>query len=327
MLHLLSCLLLSFAVAAAHAQPADLNNPAPDYPNRPVRLIVNAPPGGGTDILGRLIAQHLTAAFGQQFVVDNRGGAGGIIGTETVARAQPDGYTLLMAFTSHVINPSLRAKLPYDTVKDFAPVAFVATVPNVMVVHPKMPLHNVGEVLAYVRAHPGKLAYASAGAGSASHLAGVMFEVITSTKLLHVAYKGGAPAQAAVISGEVPFAFANAVSAIPHVRSGRLRGLATTGLRRSKAMPDLPTVDEAGVNGYEANAWFGVYAPAGVTAPILTKINAEIRRGLDRPDMQANLARQSAEANPMSVPEFTAFIRKEIERWRKIVEASGARVD
>jgi len=322
----LSMCLLACAAAGAHAQRPSADAPA-DYPKRPVRMVVNAPPGGGTDILGRLTAQHLSDTFGQQFIVDNRGGGGGIIGTETVARAQADGYTLLFAFTSHVINPSLRSKLPYDTLRDFAPIAFVATVPNILVIHPALPVSNVAELIAYVRARPGKVAYATAGQGSASHLAGVMFEVMTSTQLLQVPYKGGAQGQADVIAGQVPLAFANAVSSLPHVRSGKLRGLATTGLKRSRAATDLPTLDESGIKGYEANAWFGMHAPARTPPAVLAHLNAEVRRAMERPEMQERLARQGAEPNPMNVAEFTAYVKGEIDRWAGVVKASGARVD
>jgi tripartite-type tricarboxylate transporter receptor subunit TctC len=322
----LSMCLLACVAAGAHAQLPSADAPA-DYPKRPVRMVVNAPPGGGTDILGRLTAQHLSDTFGQQFIVDNRGGAGGIIGTETVARAQPDGYTLLFAFTSHVINPSLRSKLPYDTLRDFAPIAFVATVPNILVIHPGLPVNNVAELIAYVRARPGKVAYATAGQGSASHLAGVMFEVMTSTQLLQVPYKGGAQGQADVIAGQVPLAFANAVSSLPHIRSGKLRGLATTGLKRSRAVPDLPTLDESGIKGYEANAWFGMHAPARTPPAILAQLNAEVRRAMERPEMQERLARQGADPNPMNVAEFTGYVKGEIDRWAGVVKASGARVD
>lgn len=319
--------LLGLGAFAAHAQNPGAGEVVSDYPKRPVRLVVNAPPGGGTDILARLIGQQLAQAWGHQVVVDNRGGGGGIIGSETVARAQPDGYTLLMGFTSHVINPSLYRKLPYDTLKDFAPIAFAATVPNIVVVHPSIPVQNIDELIGYARARPEKVAYASAGVGSASHLAGVMFETLTSTKLTHVPYKGGAPAQADVIAGQVPLAFANFVSSLPHVRAGKLRGLATTGAKRSKAAPDLPTVDEAGVKGYEANAWFGMYAPARVAPAILAKINADVRNGMEVPEVVTRLARQGAEPNPMNLAEFTAFVRAEVERWAKVVKASGARVD
>jgi len=318
---------LSLVASSGGAQVAGVADPAPDFPKRPVRLVVNAPPGGGTDILARLMAQQLTQAWGQQWVVDNRAGGGGIIGTETVARAQPDGYTLLMAFTSHVINPSLYRKLPYDTLKDFAPVAFVATVPNIVVVHPSIPVQSVNDLIEYARARPGTTGYASAGSGSASHLAGVLFETMASIKLMHVPYKGGAPAQADVIAGHVPLAFANAVPALPHVRAGKLRGLATTGARRSRAVPDLPTVDEAGVKGYEANAWFGMYAPARVASGIPVKINTALRAAAETPEAIERLTRQGAEGNPMSVADFTAYVAKEIERWAKVVKASGARVE
>jgi tripartite-type tricarboxylate transporter receptor subunit TctC len=272
-------------------------------------------------------AQHFTEALGQQFIVDNRGGGGGIIGTETVARALPDGYTLLFAFTSHVINPSLRSKLPYDTLKDFLPIAFVATVPNILVAHPALPAANVNDLIAYVRARPGKVAYATAGQGSASHLAGVMFEVMTQTRLLQVPYKGGAQGQADVIAGQVPLAFANAVSSLPHVRAGRLRGLATTGHKRSRAVPELPTLDEAGIKGYEANAWFGLHAPARTSPGVATMLNAEVRRAVSRNDVQERLGSQGAEPNPMTLDEFARYVQSEVERWGIVVKASGARVD
>jgi len=322
------CVVLALLTASTvSAQRSSGDDALKSYPNRPVRVIVNAPPGGGTDILGRLTAQHFTDRFGQQFIVDNRGGGGGIIGTETVARAQPGAYTLLFAFTSHVINPSLRGKLPYDTLKDFAPIAFVATVPNILVAHPSLPANNVAELISYVRARPGKVAYATAGQGSASHLAGVMFEVMTSTQLLQVPYKGGAQGQADVIAGQVPLAFANAVSSLPHVRAAKLKGLATTGLKRSRAVPELPTMDEAGIKGYEANAWFGLHAPARTPAPILNLLNGEVRRFVERAETQERLARQGGEPNAMTLPEFTAYVKSEIERWAVVVKASGARVD
>lgn len=312
-------------VVAADSRPAV--DAAKSYPGRPVRIVVNAPPGGGTDILGRLTAQHFTEVLGQQFIVDNRGGGGGIIGTETVARALPDGYTLLFAFTSHVINPSLRSKLPYDTLNDFLPIAFVATVPNILVAHPAVPVSSVDDLIAYVRARPGKVAYATAGQGSASHLAGVMFEVMTQTRLLQVPYKGGAQGQADVIAGQVPLAFANAVSSLPHVRAGKLKGLATTGRKRSRAAPELPTLDEAGIKGYEANAWFGLHAPARTSPAIAALLNAEVRRAVLRNDVQDRLGTQGAEPSPMTLEEFARYVRSEVERWGVVVKASGARVD
>ena len=327
MVRILVVALTGVAAVAAHAQRTDARDPAAGYPGRPVRLVVNAPPGGGTDILARLVALKLGDAWGQPVVVDNRSGGGGIIGTETVARAQPDGHTLLMSFTSHVINASLHSKLPYDTLRDFAAIAFVATVPNILVVHPSVPVQSVGELVNYVRARPGQVGYASAGSGRASHLAAVLFESMAGAKLLHVPYKGGAPAQADVIACHVPMAFANAVSALPHVRSGRLRGLATTGLKRSRAVPELPTLDEAGIKGYEANAWFGLYAPARVSAGILAKVNADVQRAVALPDVRERLAGQGAEPNPMTVAQFSAFVRSEVARWAKVVAAAGARVD
>jgi tripartite-type tricarboxylate transporter receptor subunit TctC len=221
----------------------------------------------------------------------------------------------------------LRSKLPYDTLGDFLPLAFVATVPNILVTHPSLPVSNVKELIAYVRARPGNVAYATAGQGSASHLAGVMFEVMTQTRLLQVPYKGGAQGQADVIAGQVPLAFANAVSSMPHVRAGRLKGLATTGMRRSRAVPELPTLDEAGIKGYEANAWFGLHAPARTPAAIATRLNAEVRSAVSRSDIQDRLAAQGAEPNPMTLDEFARYVKSEVERWAVVVKASGARVD
>ena len=326
MLRSLVLLVLSFIAGTSLAQSTDPGDAA-GYPTRTVRLVVNAPPGGGTDILARTIAQRLSEDWGRQIVVDNRGGGGGVIGSDIVARAQPDGYTLLMSFTSHVINASLHAKLPYDTLRDFAPIAFVATVPNILVVHPSVPVRSVGELIAFAKTRPGQLSYASAGSGSASHLAAVLFENMTAVKLTHIPYNGGAPAQADVIGGQVALTFANVVSGLPHVRSGRLRGLATTGLQRSRAVPDLPTVHEAGVKGYEANAWFGLYAPAKVPQAIVARVNAEVRRATTAPQMQERLLSLGAETNPMTVAEFATYVNREVERWAAVVKASGARVE
>jgi tripartite-type tricarboxylate transporter receptor subunit TctC len=318
---------IAFAAPGACAQRAAGAEAAADYPARPIRMIVPATPGGGTDILARLFAQRFAEAYSQQVVVDNRGGGGGIIGTELVARASPDGHTLLMAFTSHAINPGLYRKLPYDTLNDFAAIALAATVPNILVVHPGVPVRTVEELVAYVKARPGKVTFASSGTGSSSHLAGVLFARMAGLDMAHIPYKGGAPAQADVMGGQVTLTFANMQSAIPHVRGGRLRGIATSGARRSAAAPDVPTLDESGLKGYEANSWFGLFTAARVPAPIVTKLNAEVLRSLQVPEVKERMAAQGAEPIPMTAPEFGQFVRAEVTKWARVVKEAGARVD
>jgi len=327
----LRILLLPLAVIALLPWPAAAQrgaaDAARDFPARPVRLVVPATPGGGTDILARLYGQRFSEAWSQQVVVDNRGGGGGIIGTEIAARAVPDGHTLLVSFTSHVINPALHRKLPYDTLNDFAAVGLAGTAPNVVVVHPGVPVKSIEELIAHVRARPGQVSYTSAGSGSSSHLAGVLFARMAKLDLTHIPYKGGAPAQADVIAGQVAMTFANMQSALPHVRGGRLRGLATTGRKRSAAAPDLPTVDEAGLRGYEAISWFGVFAPARVPGAIIAKINAEMRKSLQAPEVRERLAAQGTEPIPMTAEEFSRFVREEVTKWAAVVREAGARVD
>jgi len=316
--------LLVCGAPVRHGVAADAGS---DYPSRPIRMIVPATPGGGTDILARLFAQRFADTFSQQVVVDNRGGGGGIIGTELVARASPDGYTLLMAFTSHAINPGLYKKLPYDTLADFSAIALAATVPNILVVHPGVPVRTVDELIAWVKARPGKVTFASSGTGSSSHLAGVLFARMAGLDMVHIPYKGGAPAQADVMGGQVTLIFANMQSALPHVRGGRLRGIATSGLRRPAAAPDLPTLDESGLKGYEANSWFGLFTAARVPPAIVNKLNAEVLRSLQLPEVKERMAAQGAEPIPMTAPEFDKFVRAEVVKWARVVKEAGARVD
>ena len=300
---------------------------AQGYPVRAVRLIVPAPPGGGTDILGRVLAVRLGEALGQQVVVDNRAGGGGIIGSDLVARAPADGYTLLMAFTSHVTNPSLVPKMPYDTLNDFAPVSLVAIIPSIVVVHPSLPVTSLAELVRLAKSRPGQLAYSSAGNGSASHLAVELFAAMSGARLVHVPYKGSTPALADLIAGQVSLMMGVIPSTEPHVRSGRLRALAVTSAQRSAIVPDLPTVAEAGLPGFESTAWFAVLAPARTPEAVIARLNGEIRRLLQLTDVREKLQGQGAELQPGTPADLDRRIRLELDKWAKIIKASGAKVD
>jgi len=297
------------------------------YPQRPIRYVTGGAAGGGADVLARAVGQKLADAFGQQVVIENRTGAGGIVATEIVAKSPPDGHTLLMAFTSHVINPSLYPKLSYDVLRDFAAVAMVATVPNILVVHPSVPATSVKALVALARARPGELSFASTGSGASTHLAGVLFASMTGTRLLHVPYRGAGNAITAVVAGESAIMFGNLVSVGPMVRAGKLRGLGVTGLKRSSIAPDLPTLDEAGVPGYEANAWFATFVPAGTPGAIVERLNREIVRAITSPDLRERLTGQGADPVTGTAEELERYTRSEIQRWAKVIRESGAKPD
>ena len=309
-----------------HAQTASTSS-GPAYPSRPVRLVVPAPPGGGTDILGRIVAQKLTDTLRQQVIIDNRAGASGMIGSEIVARADADGHTLLICFTTHVTNPSLFAKMPYDTVRDFAPVAMVGVIPSVLVLHPSIPSQSVKEFIAYARERPGKLNYGSAGSGSATHLSTVLFNAMTGTRMVHVPYKGSSPALTDLLAGQVNLMFGNMASAMPHVRGGKLRALAVTSAKRSAAAPELPTIAENGLPGYEATSWFALFAPARTPASLVNKLNGEVNTLLQLPDVKERMAGFGADAMPMSPRELAAYVETEIVKWGKLIKAAGATAD
>ena len=312
-------LLVAGAAATVQAQT---------YPSKPIRMIVPFPPGGTTDILARAIGAELTKAWGQPVVIENRPGAGGNIGSEAVARSPGDGYTLLMGTVgTHGINPSLYKKMPYDAVKDFAPVTLVALVPNILVVHPSVPAKSVAELIALAKKQPGKLTYASSGNGTSIHLSGALFESLAGVQMVHVPYKGSAPAVTDLLGGQVNMMFDNMPSALPHVKAGKLRALGVTSAKRSPAVPDVPTIAEAGVKGYEASSWFGVLAPATTPKDIVAKLNAEIAKSLGTPEMKEKLSSQGAEPVGNTPEQFGAFIRAEIDKWAKVVKASGATVD
>jgi tripartite-type tricarboxylate transporter receptor subunit TctC len=301
---------------------------APTYPTRPIRIVVPFPPGGATDILARDVAQKLTDAWGQAVIVDNRPGAGGNIGSELVAKAAPDGYTLEMGTVgTHAINASLYAKMPYDHVKDFAPVILVASVPNVLEVNPALPVNSVAELIAYAKANPGKLNFASSGNGTSIHLSGELFKVMAGVQMTHVPYKGSAPALQDLIAGQVQLMFDNLPPSLPQIKAGKLRALAVTSAARASALPDVPTVAEAGLPGFEASSWFGVLAPAGTPPAIVAKLNAEIARWLATPEAKEKLAKQGADAAGGSPEDFAKHIAAETAKWAKVVKESGAKID
>ena len=297
---------------------------AESYATRPVRVVVPFPPGGFVDLTARLLAGPLGAVLGHQVVVDNRGGGGGIIGSEFVARSPPDGHTLVVGSVgTHAVNQALHPKLPYHVVRDFQPVARLADAPSLLAVHPSLPVRSVKELIALARAQRGNVNYGSAGAGTSTHLAAVLFEHLARVKLVHVAYKGGGPLVVAVVAGEVPVTFGTAASVSPHTKSGRLRGLAVTSATRSAVLPDLPTIAEAGVPGYEMLNWLGLFAPAGTPRPIVDKLAAEAVRIMNQADVVSRLNAQGSEPSTLGTDEFALFARREVEKWSKIVAITG----
>ena len=315
--------LLAAALAVFAAQAA-----ADAYPVRPIRLVVAFPPGGGTDIIARSIAQKLTERIAQQVVVDNRPGAGGNIGTDIVAKSAPDGYTLLMGSAGPLaINASLFAKMPFDPIKDLAPVTLAASTPNVLVVHPSLKAATVNELIALARAKPGEINFASSGYGTPAHLAGELFNSMAGVKLVHVPYKGAAPALADLLGGQVQLMFSTMPPALPHVKDGKLRALAVTSTKRSPAAPELPTVDEIALPGFEANTWHGVVVPAGTPGAIVARLNREIVAVLHLPDVVERLSGQGAEPVGSTPEEFAAYIRAETVKWARVVRESGAKAE
>jgi tripartite-type tricarboxylate transporter receptor subunit TctC len=298
------------------------------YPAKPIRLVVPFPPGGATDILARAVAQKLTDAWGQPVVVDNRPGAGGNIGSELVAKAAADGYTLEMGTVgTHAINASLYAKMPYDHVKDFAPVILVAGVPNVLEVNPSLPVNTVQELIAYAKANPGKLNFASSGNGTSIHLSGELFKVMAGVQMTHIPYKGSGPALQDLIGGQVQLMFDNLPPSLPQIKAGKLRALAVTSSTRSPALPDTPTIAESGLPGYEASSWFGVLAPAGTPPAIIAKLNTEIAAWLATPEAKDRMLALGANIGGGSPEDFAKHIAAETAKWQKVVKESGAKVD
>ena len=300
---------------------------AQNYPSKPIRLVLPYPPGGGTDVIARPLAQKLTEQLGQQVIVDNRGGAGGNIGMEFVAKSPPDGYTLLFALTAqYAVNPSLYPKLPYDPIRDYAPISLLANAPYLLVVHPSVPAKSVAELIALMKARPGQLAYSSSGNGSGAHLAGEMLRSLARVEIVHVPYKGAGPAMPDLIAGQVQLSFVTYTAAGPHIKSGRLRALGVTTAKRSPTLPDLPAIAET-VPGYDSAVWYGFAAPAGTPADIVAKLNTEVLRVLAAPDFRNRITLEAVAPIGTSPEEFGAFIKSEIVRWAKVVKDSGAKVD
>lgn len=314
--------LIALAVALAGIASAQAQ-----YPNRPVRLILAFPPGGGTDTLGRIIGPRMAQGLGQQVVVENRPGGGANIGAEVAAKSPPDGYTMFMATTAHSVSATLYTKLGYNLVRDFAAVVLLASTPNLVVVHPSVPVKSIKELIAFAKARPGQLDFASSGSGSQPHLAGELFNSMAGTRMHHIPYKGGGPAVIALVAGEAAVGFATAPSVVHHVQSGRLRGLAITSLQRSPLVPDLPTVNETGLPGYEAGPWYGFLVPTGTPRETIARLNAESLKAMTFPDVKERLAATGLSPLGSTPEEFGAFVRSEVEKWGKVVKAVGMRVD
>jgi tripartite-type tricarboxylate transporter receptor subunit TctC len=298
------------------------------YPTRPIRIVVPFPAGGTTDVLARAVAQKLTESLGQPTVVDNRPGAGGNIGAELVAKSAPDGYTLLMGTVgTHAINPSLYPKMPYDHVRDFAPVILVAGVPNVLVINPALPINSVQELIAYGKANPGKLNFASSGNGTSIHLSGELFKTMAGVQMAHIPYKGSAPALQDLVGGQVQLMFDNLPSSLALIKAGKLKALAVTSKERAAALPDVPTLAESGLPGFEASSWFGLLAPAGTPQPVIAKLNAEVAKWLASPEAKEKLLAQGAIAAGGTPEDFARHIAAETAKWQKVVKDSGAKID
>ena len=298
------------------------------FPSRPIRIVVPFAAGGATDLIARVVGQKLTESLGQAVVVENRPGASGMIGADLVAKAPPDGYTLLMASTAEIaINPSLYSKMSYDPQKDLAPITLAGVTPLILVVNPASPLHSVADIVKEAKAHPGTISFASAGNGSVQHLSGELVKVLTSTDMVHVPYKGAAPALTDVLSGQVTMFFSGMPPAMPHVKSGKLRALAVTTPKRSPAAPDVPTMAEAGVQGFDISNWFGLLAPAGTPPGILDKLHDEAVKALMQPAVKERLAEQGAEVVADSREHFGAFIKAEADKYAKLIKVSGAKAD
>ena len=300
---------------------------AEQYPKGPVRVILPFPAGGGVDAAGRILAHALSDSFGKPFVIENRGGANGNIGTEVAAKSPNDGATLLFTGAGFVTNPSLYKKVPYDPVKDFEPVSLMALGPNILVVHPSLQVDSVKALIAAAKAKPGAIGFAGSGSGSTPHLAGELFNLMAGVQMIHIPYRGSGPAQIGLLGGEAPVMFLPAINAGPHIASGRLRPLAVTSRERLAAFPDLPTVSEAGVPGFESSQWYGVLSPAGTPREVLEILNASIRKIMRNPDMKAKMTADGLVAIGSTREEFAAHIRAEIDKWARVIRASGASVD
>lgn len=315
-------ILLPLLVAASGAAAQAAN-----YPNKPVRIVVPQSPGGSTDLTARLVAQKLADALGQSVVVDNRPGAGSIIGTDLVAKAAPDGYTLLVVASSITINPSLHKKLPFDPIRDLAPVSQLSAFPNIVVVHPAVPVKTMQDLIALARAKPGQLNYGSSGTGTGTHLSAELLRTMTGVNMVHVPYKGGGPAVTALLGGQVQLNFATIPTVLPHVRAGKLRPLAVTTLKRSPALPEVPTIAESGVPGFDHGPWNGMLAPAKTPRAVIARLNAEVAKIVHTPEARAVLVHDGAEPVGNAPEAFAAIIRSETAKWAKVIREAGIKAD
>jgi tripartite-type tricarboxylate transporter receptor subunit TctC len=309
----------ALATAAADAVAA--------YPEKPIRVVVPYPPGGGTDVIARIVQDRLRQELGQTIVIDNRGGAAGSIGTELVAKADPDGYTVLFTLNSHTINPAIYSKLPFDTAKDFEPVATVASLPQILVAHPQFAPNTVKELVALAKAKPDSISYASVGNGSPGHLAGELFKLRTGTRMTHVPYRGGGPAVIDVMGGQVPLLWVSIPAAANYVKQGKLKALAVSTTKRSRAFPDVPTVEEAGVPDFEVDSWYAVFMPTGTPKPVIDKWNAAINAAVGDPDIQEKLLQQGSEGVGGAPADLGKAVATELLKWKKLATDAGIKVD
>jgi len=314
----LAALAITLFTPALGAQP---------YPSKPVRLIVPFAAGGSTDLLARTLATKLQESLGQTVIVDNRPGAGGNIGTEAAAKAAPDGYTLLMGTNANAVNHSLYTNLRFDFLRDFEPISKVCSFLFILSLHPSVPANSVAELIALAKKRPGELTFSSAGVGTGSHLAGELFNIMADVKLVHVPYKGNAPSVTDLLGGQVSLSFINAIVVLPHLKSGKLRGLAVSSLQRFPVMPEMPTISEAGLPGFEAVGWNGLFAPSGTPREVIQRLNAETVRILKSPEIREKLVAQGAIVEGTSADDLAAFLRVDVERWSKTIKASGAKAD
>lgn len=308
--------LLAFALGMIPAAEAA-------YPERPIRLIIPFPPGGNTDIIARAIGAELSKNLGVSVVIENRGGAGGMLGSEIVAKAPPDGYTIMMVSASHVINPSMQKRIPYDTINDFAGISMVADVPTVLIVHPSLQAKTLKELIAYAKSNPDKLNFASSGKGTVGHLSGELLKSMAEIKMVHVPYKGNGPAMIDLLAGYVQLLFSSMPSALPHIQTGAVRSIVMTGAKRSPAAPNIPTMAEAGLPGFEVSTGFGMFAPAKTPRPIIKRLHAEVVKSLQSAAVRQSLAGQGAEPVGSTPEEYDAFVRAEIAKWAKVCKDAG----
>ena len=316
-------MLMAAGFVLAAASPAFSQS---DYPNRPVRLIIPFPPGGSNDVVGRMIGDQLSKQLGKQVVIDNRAGAGGVIGTELAAKEKPDGYTLLVISLAHAVNPWLY-KLPYDPIKAFAPIGVMGSGPNVVVVHPDLPVHSIKELVALAKQKPGDIQYASAGIGSFQHLGGELFKLEAGVDMLHVPFKGGGPAMIDVVGGHTKVMFSSLVQTTPHIKTGKLRAIGVGSKERSKVLPDVPSVAEAGVPTYEAVNWWGIVAPAGTPQPIIDRLHAALTASQDTAEVEKQFAAEGAVVVKKSPAEFGAFMESEMKKWEQVVKKGGIKAE